>query len=118
MLNEEVFGKVFKMHRQHVVEYTRVTSTTPSSAFHVLSTAPRRLAVATTDIWHCCLGHLHAEALAKLHAAAEGVKITASSLAPCETCALANAKQVISHCPTEHATIVFGCVHLDLIQPD
>jgi hypothetical protein len=116
MLNGEVFGKVFKIHRQHVMEYTPVTPST--SAFPMSSTAPRRPVPATTDIWHCRLGHLHAEAIAKLPAAAEGVKITSSTLAPCETCVLTNAKQIVSRRPTERATVVFGRVHLDLIQLD
>jgi hypothetical protein len=116
MLNGEVFGKVFKMHRQHRVEYTPVTSTSPSCALFVSSTAPRCPTAATMGIWHYHLGHLHAEALVNLPAAAEGVKITSSSLALCDTCALANAKQVSSRCSTQCATSVFRHVYLDLIQ--
>ena len=34
----------------------------------------------------------------------------------CETCSLAKAYQIVSHCPADHATELLVYVHLDLIQ--
>jgi hypothetical protein len=115
MQKEKVFGKVFKMLNQHVLEFTPASTTSATAVFPAASYAPRRASLATTDIWHCCIGHIHADALIKLPAAAEGVKVNTSSLSPCRTCALAKAKEIISCHQTERATILLGCVYLDLI---
>jgi hypothetical protein len=72
MLKGEVFCKVFKMHGQHVLEYSPVPSAQFSTAAcSTSSTSPRQPVAASTDIWHCRLGHIHEEALTKLLAAAD-----------------------------------------------
>jgi hypothetical protein len=117
MLNSEVIFKVFNMHGQHVFEYTPILPSEPSTAaFPVSSITPKQPAHATTDVWHCGLNRHHAEAISKLPDAANGIKINKSALTLCESCAVSNAKQIVSRRPADRATVPFGHVHIDLIQ--
>ncbi len=85
------------MHGQHVLKYLPVPTALPSTvAFPTFSTAPRQPDATLTDIGHYLLGHPHEEALTKLLLAADGEKVIKSSLSLCESCAVANAKQIVS----------------------
>jgi transposase InsO family protein len=61
------------------------------------------------------MGHLHNDALLNLKEKVDGVQLTGSMLHICQVRHTANARQQVSQHPATHATVPFGCVHLDLI---
>ena len=98
------------------MEYNPLKEATKDAVFISHSAAPQPLAAALLDTWHLCIGHLHCDTLEKLSLSAKGVQFSHTNMSHCETCSLAKAHQIISHCPADCTMEPLVYVHLDLIQ--
>lgn len=96
--NGETFCLVQRVGTHWALEHTPIPSTTAFASSFTSSKDSRSAIEAPAERWHAILGHPGREPVSNLQNNTKGARVTSStdSAAPCETCALSKAREIVS----------------------
>jgi hypothetical protein len=122
--DRSLFANLTEHGDLYLIDATVVPPPSPP-VIHAVSSASHFKATAYDRVWHQRLGHCDMEAVKKLPAATQGVKVIATDggRTPygkplCEPCLLGKMTQQVSRRPSTHGKYPFERVHFDVILAD